>query len=81
MRNMLIAGILATATVSADTDRSTVIIRLHATVETPLEIQVLNDSELDPLDQLASPTRVFRDLNTGAVRMTTAPGASTGRML
>lgn len=81
MYYIVIAGVLATATVTADSDSSSVVIRLQATVEAPLEVTVLNDSELDALDQPAPPVRVFRDLNTGVVRTTPVASLTSQALL
>ncbi len=81
MYYIVIAGVLATATVTADSDSSSVVIRLQATVEAPLEVTVLNDSELDALDQPAPPVRVFRDLNTGVVRTTSVASLTSQALL
>ena len=81
MYYIVIAGVLATATVTADSDSSSVVIRLQATVEAQLEVTVLNDSELDALDQPAPPVRVFRDLNTGVVRTTSVASLTSQALL
>ena len=81
MYYIVIAGVLATATVTADSDSSSVVIRLQATVEAPLEVTVLNDSEVDALDQPAPPVRVFRDLNTGVVRTTSVASLTSQALL